>query len=424
MRSREERVTISYLHRQGLSYREIGRKLGCDRRTAKRYAERPELVGCGRASVARASRLDNFRPMVESWLEDDPEYRATWIFDQLRKLGYSGGYTIVKDLVRGIKQESSRIAYLRFETEPGRQAQVDFGEYAVLEEDGSERRLYLFSMVLGFSRMPYCEYLTRCDMMSFLDAHQRAFAAFGGVPAEILYDRMRNVFIRKLAGKSQFTQGLMTLADHYGFVPEVAPAYAPWVKGKVERPMDFIREGFWRGYAFTDREAANRDLRVFLEEKAHRIHGTTGERVIDRFAAEKAFLRPLPANECDVSLRLYRKVQKDCTISIEGCRYQVPHTLVGKKIIARLKDGRLRIFDGDTLLATHTQSLIKGRLVQLPGLREAIRADRRMNARKYDHRRKGKAKATISPSVGKYCIDVQRRSLEVYRRIGGGVAYA
>jgi hypothetical protein len=102
----------------------------------------------------------------------------------------------------------------------------------------------------------------------------------------------------------------------------------------------------------------------------------------------------------------------------------VPHTLVGKKIIARLKDGRLRIFDGDTLLATHTQSLIKGRLVQLPGLREAIRADRRMNARKYDHRRKGKAKATISPSVGKYCIDVQRRSLEVYRRIGGGVAYA
>ena len=231
---------------------------------------------------------------------------------------------------------------------------------------------------------------------------------------------MRNVFIRKLAGRSQFTQGLMTLADHYGFTPAVAPAYAPWVKGKVERPMDFIREGFWRGYAFTDRETANQDLQAFLAEKSRRIHGTTGERVIDRFVAEKAFLLPLPASACDVSLRLYRKVQKDCTISVEGCRYEVPHTLVGKRIIVRLKDGHLRIFDGNTLLATHTQSPRKGRLVQLPGLREAIRADRRMNARKYDHRSKGKAKATISPSVGRYCISVERRSLDVYRRLGGG----
>jgi transposase len=124
MQSREDRVTISYLHHQGLSYREIARKVGCDRRTVKRYAERPELVGRSRTSVTRASLLASFRPMIESWLEEDSEYRATWIFDQLRKLGYRGSYAIVRDLVRGLKQESSRIAYLRFETEPGRQAQV------------------------------------------------------------------------------------------------------------------------------------------------------------------------------------------------------------------------------------------------------------------------------------------------------------
>ena len=424
MISRETKVDISYFHRQGHSYREIARKSGRDRRTVKRYAENPELIGQGRAKVERPSILDPFVPVIKGWLEDDGEYQASWILDQIRKLGYSGGYTIVKDLVREIKQERSRIAYLRFETEPGRQAQVDFGDFKVVKADGSERTLYKFSMILGFSRTPYCEFLDRCDMTSFLDAHQRAFAYLGGVPAEILYDRMKNVFIRKLAGKTQFTQGLMALADHYGFSPEVTPAYSPWVKGKVERPMDVIREGFWRGYEFRDIETANRDLLAFLEEKSHRIHGTTGEKVCDMFASEKPFLMLLPSSTCDVSERLYRKVEKDCTISVEGSRYEVPHTLVGKKIIVRLKDGVLRIYDGDRLMATHAQSPVKGKLVQLPGLRAAILADREMNARKYARPPKGKGKATISPRLGKYAVHVERRPLSVYRQIGGGVGYA
>ncbi|MDO8586729.1 MAG: hypothetical protein Q7T82_06770 [Armatimonadota bacterium] len=119
MVSRETKVDISYLHHQGLSYREISRKTGRDRRTVKRYAEKPELLGQGRAKVDRPSILDAFKPTILSWLADDPEYRATWIFDQLKKLGYTGGYSILKDAIRGIKQENSRIAYLRFETEPG-----------------------------------------------------------------------------------------------------------------------------------------------------------------------------------------------------------------------------------------------------------------------------------------------------------------
>ena len=373
----------------------------------------------------RASKLDSFRSNIEGWLGQDGEYQASWIFNQIRKLGYDGGYTIVKDLVRTIKQENSRIAYIRFETEPGWQAQVDFGDFKVEEPDGSEETLYLFSMILGFSREPYQEFLSRCDLVSFLDAHQRAFAHFGGVPAQILYDRMKNVFIKKLAGKARFTQGLMALADHYGFVPDVAPAYAPWVKGKVERPMDHVREGFWRGYAFTGIETANRDLWAWQSEQSERIHGTTRERIVDRFEHEKCFLLPLPAGECDVSERLFRKVAKDCRISVEGVLYEVPHTLVGKKVVVRMKDKVLRVFDDDLLMATHAQSPEKGGVVQLAGLREAIRADRQMNARKWSHFRKGKgkAKATISPLGGKYLVEVQSRSLDIYRQIGGEVAH-
>jgi len=119
---------------------------------------------------------------------------------------------------------------------------------------------------------------------------------------------------------------------------------------------------------------------------------------------------------CDVSVRLYRKVHKDCTLSFEGSRYQVPHTLVGKRILIRFQQGVLRIFDGDRLVATHAQSSAKGRLVELPGLREAILADREMNARKYASPLKGKAKATLSPRLGKYARDVSHRRPQDGRR--------
>jgi hypothetical protein len=195
------------------------------------------------------------------------------------------------------------------------------------------------------------------------------------------------------------------------------------VKGKVERPMDFIREGFWRGYEFRGIRRANEDLAAFLEEKSQRIHGTTGERVCDMFERERPFLKPLPPAPCDVSMRLYRKVHKDCTISVEGSLYEVPHKLVGKRIVVRLKDGTLRVYDNDVLLATHAQSPAKGRLIRLPGLREAILADDKMNARKYNRGRRGKGKATISPSLGRYAVDVQRRPLSIYASIGGGVGY-
>jgi transposase len=421
MISREAQVEINF-YREQLPYREIARRTGKDRRTVKRYAENPELLGQGRAKVERASKLDPFASSIKVWAEDN--FTAARILDRIRDMGYTGGYTIVKDAVKKIKEENRRIAYVRFETEPGRQAQVDFGDFKVVEDDGSEKTLYKFSMILGFSRGMYSEFLEECNMANFLDAHQRAFAYLGGVPMEIVYDRMKNVYLGKLAGKDKFTQGLMNLANHYGFSPMAAPAYSPWVKGKIERTMSFEREGFWRGYEFTDIRTANLDLLAFLERKSQRVHGTTRERVCDRLDAERKFLMALPPSICDVSEKLYRKVYKDCTISVDGSRYEVPHTLVGKKIIVRLKDGVLRIFDGDVLVATHNQSTVKGKLVQLPGLRDAIRADREMNARKWMQPKRGKGKATRSPISGKYEVDVQVRNLDIYARIGGEVAYA
>lgn len=296
------------LDRKGMSPRKIAKKLGMSRNTVKKYLEHPEFPESLGRKRKRKSLLDPYGENIETWLKEDPDYTATWIYDRLTTMGFPGSYEIVKRKVGEIKAERQKIACMRFGTEPGYQGQVDFGEFQVDRADGSIKKLTLFSMILGYSRKIYGELIEQCDLPTFLDCHIRAFEYFGGVPEEILYDRMRNVFIGKIAGRNKFNDTLMGFALHYGFKPEVAPAYAAWVKGKVERPYSFIREGFWRGYGFVCLETGNRDLQKWLDKKEKRVHGTTHEVVLLRFAREKPHLKSLPRQAFDTSYRVYRKV--------------------------------------------------------------------------------------------------------------------
>jgi transposase len=417
-------LDILMLNRKGMSQRTIAKKLGISRNTVKKYLDNPEFPGIRAGIRKRKSLLNPYHDTIKTWLEEDMEYTATWIYDHLRTMGFHGSYEIVKRTVASIKAERQKIAFMRFETEPGYQAQVDFGEFQVERADGTTKKLYLFSMILGYSREIYGALIERCDLPSFLDCHIRAFEHFRGVPKEILYDRMRNVFIGKVAGKNKFNDTLMGFALHYGFTPEVTPSYAAWVKGKVERPYSFIREGFWRGYGFVCLETANRDLKQWLEQKAQRIHGTTHEVVSLRFAMEKPHLQGLPPRAFDTSYRLYRTVQKDCTVRFESNSYVVPHALVGKKIILRVKDGIMRIFSDDSLVVTYAIPEGKGHLIQDKRFYEALKKDHAMNRLKYHHGRhtKGRARHTISPLKPPYDMDVQIRPLVIYDHAAGEVS--
>ena len=416
MRRLKDMMDMVALKRQGLSERQIARRLGMSRKTVHKYLEDPGAIERGRRPVERESKLDPYEGNLRAWLKEDPEYKATWIYDHLRPMGYAGGYDLVKVKVHELKEESQRIAYMRFETEPGGQAQVDFGEFQVVREDGTVGKYYLFSMILGYSRKIYAEFIEHCDLPTFLDCHIRAFAFFGGVPGEILYDRMRNVYIGRVAGKSMFNATVQGFAVHYGFTPRVAPAYAAWVKGKVERPFAFIREGFWRGYGFTCIETANRDLREWLAMKDERVHGTTHEVVRVRYERELPYLQPMPLRPFDTSYRVYRKVHKDCTVGFEGNSFVVPHTLVGKAVVLRVKDKGMRLFADNRLVVSYTIPDGRGHLVQDKRFYEALRKDVTMNARKYHHARpaKGRAKLTTSPDTPRYDMEVQIRPLSIY----------
>lgn len=404
-------MDILSLKRQGYSNRDIARKTGLDRRTIGKYLKEQEPPVYKK--VKRISMLEQYKPLIEGWLQQD-DYQGTRIYEFLQAQGYTGSYDVVKRHVRTIKERRDRQAYIRFETLPGQQAQVDFGDFQIQCADGRVLTIYAFVMTLGFSRHSYIEFIDRCTLPKFLACHQHAFGFFGGVPAEILYDNMKKVVVKRLGRQVQWNATFEEFALHYGFKPLAAPPYAPWVKGKVERPMDYVRERFWRGYAFKDLEQTNHDIRLWLKTTAfNRVHGTTRQKVGDRFEKEQPYLGPLPRDTYDLSVKYFRQVEKDCQVSFDGNRYVVPHELVGRRILLRVQDEVIRFFDDDRLVTVYRRPAEKGQTRAHPQFYQRLKEDRNQMARKY-RKPAGKGKATRGLIGADLNVEVMKRSLAVY----------
>lgn len=421
MITREVFMDIHSYHRQGFKMRAIARKLGIHRNTVKKYLEDPVMPRY-RKSKRKDSILAPYHKMIDDWLSQD-DYRGTWIYQKIKDLGYSGGYDTVKIYVRGVKARNRRQAFLRFETVPGLQGQVDWADFKVAVAGAADITLYLFLLVLGFSRAMYADFVTRCTLTAFMDAHLNAFNYLGGVPFELLYDNMRHVFSGRKGGKALLNIEFADFADHCGFKPVLCAPYSPWTKGKVERPIDYIREAFWRGYVFESIDKANADLRHWLSETANRRqHGTHGQRVDMRWQQEARSLSPVPA-DYDTAIKVYRKVYKDCLISYKASRYHVPPEAVGKKVLLKIKDGIIRIYDDDRLLIAHAESQQKGRMITDPAIIEQILALRREQSPKPVYGRR-KGKATRGLVNGSLFPQVLYRPLSSYEQLvqkGGGV---
>ena len=420
MVSKEGYMDIKALYRNGMTVRAISRKLGLHRNTVKKHLASDDFSRYHKTR-RRGSILSPYQQAIRDYLEED-DYRATWIHARLKHQGYAGSYDTVKDYVRTIKQHKRRLAYVRFETEPGRQCQFDWADFQVLEPSGRLITIFAFLLVLGYSRAAYCEFFERCSLESFLDGHIRGFRYFQGVPAESLYDNLKHVVTgRDAAGRPIFNAEFLHFAHHYGFKPIACPPYSPWMKGKVER-IDYLREHFWRGYRFTSIEQANEDVLQWLAETANRrIHGTHHRPVDERWKEEIVHLGPLPATDYDTSLKAFRKVYRDCQVSFNANRYVVPHGAVGKRVMLKVKNGRLRIYHDQDLLASCQEPQGKHQFVADPRFYGALKADKEQLRRKYS---KSKGKATRGLSVGSLWVDVHRRPLAEYEKYAqGGVAW-
>ncbi len=417
----EDVMDIRSLAKQGHSMRAIARITGLNPRTVKKYLQEGVLPTY--KAVKRQSKLEVFKKLIEGWLKQQ-DYQASRIKELLFNVGFKGSYSTVQRYVKVLKRNRDQVAYVRFETLPGQQAQVDFGDFAIECADGSRLTIYCFIIVLGFSRKMYVEFIDRCTLANFLKCHQRAFEFFGGIPAEILYDNMKNVVIKKLVGQIQWNANFLAFCLHYGFKPLTTPAYSPWAKGKVERPIDYIRERFWRGYVFNNLKEANKNILQWIKEIAdERIHGTTREKVSSRFEKEKPCLGVMPRSIYDISEKLWRKVYKDCQVAFDCNRYVVPHEYVGKRVLLKIRDEELRIFYDDQLLVTYKIPEDKGQMLGIE-LYERLKKDKDQIRRKYRKPFFRKAWATRGLVGDRMEIEVKNRPLSEYENLLKGGSHA
>jgi len=353
----EEVVVILDLHRQGLSISEIARQSGLDRKTVRRYIERglePPTYG---PRKPRPRLLDPFAGYLRERVKAYPGLTGARLLRELRERGYRGGYTAVTDFLRDVRPVPDPHFEVRFETPPGEQAQVDLAQFHVVFTDEPEtpRIIWLFSMVLGFSRLIWARFVVHQDLATVLRCHAAAFEALGGAPREILYDRMKTAVLGE--GNHEgivYNRALIDLARHYGFYPKACRPYRAKTKGKVERPFRYIREDFFLARSFRNLADLNEQLRRWLDDGANsRRHATTRRIVNEAFAEEKPYLKPLPLAPFRAVLRLERRISHEGMVSVGGNFYSVPDATRRRTVEVHTLAEEIRIFEDGALIAAH-----------------------------------------------------------------------
>jgi len=300
MYGRERRVLLRHYLEQGLTKAEIARTLNVSRRTVyhwlatgqlERELDNEAVRYRPRAAVVR--KVDPYREIILARLAAYPKLSATRLHAEIRAAGYAGGYTQVKEYVRQMRPKPPADPVVRFETPAGLQAQVDFAEFRL-----PWGKRFALLVVLGYSRLLWLQFYSRQSMAVLMHGLEQAFAAFGGVPVELLFDQLKAVIIddeRASGGKLLENLEFARFAAHWGFRIRACRPYRARTKGKVERPVGYVRESFFYGREFLNDADLNAQALSWIAQTANaRVHRTTQEVPHVRFERdERAVLKPL-----------------------------------------------------------------------------------------------------------------------------------
>lgn len=332
------------------------------------------------ATIARPSMLDPYKAFLAETLEQHPRLRATRLFEMARDRGYRGSVVQLRRHVATIRPAPRTEAYLRLQTLPGEQAQVDWGHFGTIRVGHAKRALSCFVMVLSWSRAMYARFALDQTLESFQRGHVEAFSALGGIPRSILYDNLKSVVVERAGDHVRFNEGMLFFAGHYHFAPKPCAPYRGNEKGKVERTIQYLRDGFFAARRFASVQDLNAQLAAWIERTAHgrKVPGDPEGRLVrDALEEERPRLLALPEHPWPCHTTRSVVSGKQPYIRFDRNDYSIPHYLVGKPLVLTATEEEVRITNGSHVFATHPRTYDEKQIIEDPAHIEELAREKR-----------------------------------------------
>lgn len=351
---RRQRIRAAYAETGGI--RATTRKLGISIHVVRRVLRGQDERKVPATRPARPSKLDPFRPVIKRLVLDD-KLTAVLVLEEIRHLGYEGGYSILHQYVRQIRPAPKVRVTTVLEHPPGAEGQVDWSPYTVTL--GTERRVvHCFSLVLPFSRFMVVRFAFDETLDTLLGLHDEAFSVVGGIPKLLTYDNMTTVGRHVRPGEVELNARFDAYRKECGFEVRLIDPGRPNQHASVERPFHYVENNCLRRrrFAFEDLADLNRHARWWCDQVANvRVHGSTRERPVDRLVRERPLLVPLPSVRPEPYRTVARKVGSDFCVAVGTSRYSVPPRHVGQPATVHVYAERLEVLVGGTVVAVHAR---------------------------------------------------------------------